>query len=227
MVNLQSRFCAPDIVVLHRSTLSAAATLLCACLRAQCDIAFDLVLFIMSLSTITLGQGRLARAGLENPARQRVQRQQRSRTAFVCEASQRRHAEAKGIVVTPRHNFTIRRAWPNSSGPAASIDTRRHLSRCAGLPTDATSLSLSLASLLVALSADAATSVEQTVQSTAAKLPSPPPASTVLQPSSIDTAVSSVVDAVRVCPRAILLEGLGPGSRWLGQYQFKPSMLTL
>lgn len=115
----------------------------------------------MSLSTTTLGQGRLARVGLENPARQRIQRQQRSRTAFVCKASQRRHPDATG------------------------------------LPTDATSLSLSLASLLVALSADAATSVEQTVQSTAAKLPSPPPASTVLQPSSIDTAVSSVVDAVR------------------------------
>ena len=50
----------------------------------------------------------------------------------------------------------------------------------------------------MALSADAATGVQETVESTAAKLASPPPASSVLQPSTIDQAVSSVVDIVRV-----------------------------
>lgn len=74
---------------------------------------------------------------------------------------------------------------------------QREHANSAGCRAGAESLSLSLASLLVALSADAATGVQETVESTAAKLPSPPPASSVLQPSTIDQAVSSVVDVVR------------------------------
>lgn len=154
----------------------------------------------MSFSTITLGHSRLARVGLEHSPRRRSQGKQRSRTAFHCQASQPKHEHLAGETLT-----RIFYAITVSFQPSLGVDSRASgLSVCqfAGLRASPESVSLSLASLLVALSADAATGVQETVQSTAAKIPSPPPASSVLQPSSIDSAVSSVVDAVRVrfCP---------------------------
>ena len=147
----------------------------------------------MSLSTITLSQARLARVGLERPSRLRSQHSNRSRTAFVCDAQQREHADFAG-----GFTFCRRRSISTEQRSAVVLEVRSRRRCHAGYRAGAESLSLSLASLLVALSADAATGVQGTVESTAAKLPSPPPASSVLQQSSIDQAVSSVVDVVRV-----------------------------
>lgn len=50
----------------------------------------------MSVSTITLGQARLARVGLEIPSQLRSHKAQRARIAFVCNAQQREHADVAG-----------------------------------------------------------------------------------------------------------------------------------